>query len=191
MSKRLLGAICSCALLLTAPSHAKGQVLPEGTRLSNLKMGSAFETTTRQTARGGYELEGGRFKSLGDWYSSDWRDLSVILETPLNDNSWLTWGFSTGERGDKYRVQPSLIVGFQKVWTIRDSSFLTFDITARIGGHLQEDPCSANYSLSNEQVAVNCRLAASLLPPDQTLDYLWDVAPPDRLRVSLGFVTYF
>jgi hypothetical protein len=38
---------------------------------------------------------------------------------------------------------------------------------------------------------VNCRLAATPLEPSETLDFLWDEKPGDRLQASIGLVFRF
>lgn len=193
-AKRGLASLIALSGALMAPVAGWGQAWLEDTRLAGISMGSSFESTISRAARGSYELEGGRRQSFDNWYASDWRDLSAVFETRLDGlegDAWFVWGISTGERGEKYRVAPSLIVGYERVWTVEESAFFTIGLRAKLAGRLDEDPCTATYSLVQGPVAVNCRLAASPLPPDETLDYLWDEAPPDRFRVSIGYVVYF
>jgi hypothetical protein len=185
----LVGAIWACFALL--PEHVSAQDFLSQTRLADISVGSAFESTTRDVSRSGYELEQGKFLSFEPWYSSKWRDTSILLETQLTRSSWFIWGFSTGERGEKYKVQPSVTLGYEQVWEITETSFLSFGVRAKFGGRLKEKPCEAVYSLSGGPVPVNCRLAASILAPDATLSFLWDEAPPDQIRVNLGYSIFF
>lgn len=177
--------------LIASPSASSGQVFWEDTRLADFQIGSVFETTTTLTARRGYELENGQFQRFREWYSNSWRDVKVVLETPIGKNQWFLWGMTTGEQAEKYIVQPSLILGYQSVFAVTDHSFFTFGLMAKFGGNLEEKSCTAKYSLTEISVPVNCRLAASLLPPAQTLEYLWNIDAPDRLQIDVGYIWYF
>jgi hypothetical protein len=49
---------------------------------------------------------------------------------------------------------------------------LTVSARTLLGGALQERSCVAFYTILDDFAQVNCRLAASSLPPDETLDFL-------------------
>jgi hypothetical protein len=189
MSKKRLIAALLCAMSNAAPASALD--LLENTRLSNARIGSSFDSLLRKTARGGYELQNGQSLSFGDWYDSERQAIELAFETQLTPGSWLTWGFSTGERGEKYQIQPSLLLGYERTWALEKNAFLTFGISARFGGRLKEDPCEATYSLAVAPTKVNCRLAATTLRPDETLDYLWDEPPSNQFQMRAGYIVYF
>jgi hypothetical protein len=57
-------------------------------------------------------------------------------------------------------------------------------IQTLLGGRLREKSCTADYE--EEGISeVNCRLAASLLPPEETLNYLLDVSAQTETRITL------
>jgi len=64
-------------------------------------------------------------------------------------------------------------------------------VTTRIGGHLRERACTADYGEIGGVQRVNCRLAATPLEPRETLQYLWDERPGDRLQASVGLMFRF
>ena len=54
-----------------------------------------------------------------------------------------------------------------------------------LGGTLHEKSCSADYGQIGGVQEVNCRLAASTLPPAETLRYLLNEKPYNHNQVSL------
>ena len=97
------------------------------------------------------------------------------------------WGVSTGERGPKYRIAPSLLLGAVWVQPISSRERWVFRYSQRWGGRLTEHACQADYGAIGGGVQeVNCRLAASELAPEDTLAYLYKQKPSEaQARVSL------
>lgn len=126
-----------------------------------------------------------------DWYQTDWTDVVVDMLTELDDDLALLWSFSTGERGEKYRIDPSIKLGFIAQHEVSDTSFLTLIATSTMFGNFTELPCEADYGKIGGGVQpVNCRLAATPLPPEETLDYLVN-ANPTRFSIQLSFRSTF
>ncbi len=99
-------------------------------------------------------------------------ELTVLFITPLDRDLALLWGLSTGERGEKYRVHPGLYVGLTVQVPLRRNIWLTASATTVLFGNARERSCLANYGAIGGWQEVNCRLAASPLPPAETLRYL-------------------
>lgn len=155
--------------------------------LLDVRVGSGLSSSIRQFAYQGFELSDGTPIVFGDWYRSDWRDLQAMFLTPLDDEFGLIWGFGTGESGGRYEIEPSLRIGFTAREELSPWSEISLTATAVIGGRLKEYPCQANYGIDSTTYTVNCRLAASPLPPSETLDYLLDEPPLDQLRVNFTY----
>ena len=180
--------IFSCFLI---PSSAKAQEFLEDTHLVDIRAGEGLSNSIRQYRHGGYQLAHGDYVSFSDWYSSDWRDLHVTFMTQLSDELGLLWGFGTGEIGEKYKINPSLRLGF--VWQNEVARNLRLSISATtvIGGKLREKPCTADYGAIGGVQRVNCRLAASFMAPAETLNYLVDESPADQVLFRLKLVYSF
>lgn len=168
------GLLAALALLPILGGAAAAEVF-ETTYLLDLQQGSAQSSRVRSARRGGYELSDGTPVSLQDWYRPETPMLTLRMMTELSDGLGLTWGFSTGEEGEKYRIAPALHLGFIWQQALTDSALVTVSGATVIGGSLGERPCTADYGEFGV-MPVNCRLAASILPPAETLDYLLDVS---------------
>ncbi|WP_126977715.1 hypothetical protein [Frigidibacter oleivorans] len=157
------------------------------TNLVSLRQGGQRSTDVRSLRPGGYELSDGTRVRFRDWYSSDWEDLSILLLTQVTPDFGILWGVSTGESGPKYRIDPSLRLGFTRQWQVSPNAFLTLTASTILGGSVTEETCTADYGAIGGVQEVNCRLAASTLAPSETLQYLLDVPPYDRHVVTLSY----
>lgn len=161
------------------------------TYLLDIRQGSALSRQVSQASAQGFELSGGAPVRFDRWYGSAWKDLQLSWMTQWHPQWGLIWGWSTGERGAKYRIDPSVQLGFVFQQPLgRDSSW-SLRATTRLGGRLRESACVADYGDIGGVQAVNCRLAASVLPPAQTLRLLWNDPPHDRVSWRLRFVHAF
>jgi len=61
----------------------------------------------------------------------------------------------------------------------------------RFGGGLKEGTCVADYGDIGGVQSVNCRLAASELPPQETLKHLFNQAPHDRVTLNFRYSINF
>jgi hypothetical protein len=159
--------------------------------LIGIQYGSALSHTVGNFRGQSYELSGGELVRFDRWYRTHWQDMQLTWLTEFNTQLGLIWGLSTGERGAKYQIDPSMQLGFlfqqplskQSVWSLR--------ATTRLGGRLKEKTCLADYGDIGGVQSVNCRLAASNLPPVETLKYLLNEAPRDRLMLAVRYVKQF
>ncbi|MFD1808467.1 hypothetical protein ACFSHQ_11075 [Gemmobacter lanyuensis] len=120
-------------------------------------------------ARGGYELSDGTPIRMRPWYRAGLRDLNVTLLTSITPDFGVMWGMGLGDRGPKYRINPSLRLGL--IWQTRvgRDSWLTLRATTDLGGRIRERPCTADYGDLGGVQPVNCRLAASPCRPIRRL----------------------
>lgn len=187
---RLLAASLA-SLLLPQPEEALGQTFLDDTEFTEVRAGSRLTDMVRDARRMSYELADGTPIDLSRWYDSRWTDLGVTFVTKINPTLGLYWGFSTGERGGKYVIQPSLTLGFIKLFELSEQEVISLSAKAVIGGDLRERSCVADYGAIGGTQVVNCRLAASVLSPAETLDYLFDEPPPNQIEVSLRYTWTF
>ena len=177
----LIASVCSLCAGLPAAAFM------DETRLVDLRTGTPLSNSIRSYQSDGYELSDGTPVIFGDWYRSDWPDVHVTFLTPIHDNLGMIWGFGTGESGGQYTIDPSVRLGFVAIQDISDSERLTLTISGRLWGNLTERSCTADYGAIGGTVPVNCRLAASPMPPAETLNYLFDRSPPDRFVVQIKY----
>jgi hypothetical protein len=163
----------------------------EDTSLVSVSVGSSLSDAVREFSGDGFELSDGTPFQFGDWYNSNWRDLQFVLVTELSPNFGLYWGFGTGENAEKYFIEPSLRLGFVTTAEISKHEFISFSALAILGGRLKERACVADYGAIGGRQTVNCRLAAAPIAPSDTLRFMLDEPPPDRLIVSFRYEMRF
>lgn len=163
----------------------------EATQLLDLRIGSSRSSLIDQIRYGGYELADGTAVSFEPWYSSRWQDTTVQFLTPLSDDFGITWGFSTGERGEKYTIAPALHLGV--IYQMRPSrrETVTIAVSLLFAGNLRERSCTADFGAIGGIQEVNCRLAASPLPPADTLRFLFRERGFRESRISISYVIRF
>ena len=202
--RRLSGmlACLTCAFMLTAWfSPAFAQELNVAIHLIDMAQDSELSGTAAGLADGwydaveqsrvaGYELADGTPVSFAGWYHTDWPDTRVDMLTQVGDDFGLLWGFSTGERGEKYTIDPSLRLGFVAQAHPTANSVLALTVRGIAWGDLNEQPCEGDYGDIGGVQTVNCRLAATFLAPEETLQYLAH-AEPNRLHISLSYSASF
>jgi hypothetical protein len=163
----------------------------EDSNLVSINVGSPLSDAIRNFSGDGFELSDGTPIQFGDWYDSYWRDLQVVFVTELSSNFGIYWGFGTGENAEKYFIEPSLRLGFVTTAEISKHEFISFSALAILGGRLKERACLADYGAIGGRQTVNCRLAAAPIAPSDTLRFLLDEPPPDRLIVSFRYEMRF
>ena len=140
--------------------------------LIDVRQGSELSDKVRDFRKISYESADGGIISMAPLYKTSWTDMRVTWMTPLHDSLGLIWGLSTGERGLKYQIEPGITLGFTGFYTLDKNTTLQWRIQGVIGGQLKERSCQADYGDIAGIQQVNCRLAASLLAPEDTLQYL-------------------
>jgi len=103
----------------------------------------------------------------------------------------LIWGFSTGEIAPKYTLDPSIKLGLAFHHEFDKTSALSLRGTTILAGRLRESACTANYGDIGGVQQVNCRMAASTLPPSQTLQYLYNEKPYNFNTIWLQYAKKF
>ena len=183
-----LGVVLTLAM---AAHAASAQSFGSQTRLVDLQHGSGSSALARNMSIGGYELMDGTDVSFRDWYSTDMEEVRATWFTQVNDNFGLFWGLGTGEQGEKYTIDPSVTLGFHIQKPLKNNSTLSLQLTGIIGGWISEDSCTADYGAIGGVQTVNCRLAASVMRPADTLDYMVNQPPQNRYALSPRFERRF
>ncbi|MFO0327620.1 MAG: hypothetical protein ACK53A_06425 [Gemmatimonadota bacterium] len=111
----------------------------------------------------------------------------VLVDATVDPERRRDLGVSSGERGRKYEIEPGAKLGF--VYHPQPTRSMSLSVRAPriLGGRLRERSCVANYGEIGGVQAVNCRLAASVLPPGQTLGYLFNDKPYNK---DVSFVQF-
>ncbi len=157
---------------MSAASAQSAQSLLAQTFLLDARTGSSRSALARELSQGGFELSDGTPIDFASWYSPRIPEMNLTLLTALTPSFGVIWGISTGERGEKYRIDPGLWLGFVYRYDITPQSTLSLSASTLIGGDFREKTCQAFYAITAQEETVNCRLAASVLPPAQTLQFL-------------------
>ncbi len=154
-------------------------------------MGSFRSEIAAGLAIGGYELADGTPIRFEEWYRPNFPDMNIRFLTEINPSLGLVWGLSIGESGEKYRIDPGLWLGIVYRAEISRNSSLTFSVATMIGGNFREHACIGDYGEIGGIQAVNCRLAASILPPAETLQFLVNVPGSRETRISIRYELRF
>lgn len=158
------------------------------TRLFDITVRSELSQKVRGFRDQAYELSAGAEAPLEDWYRPRTIPDTVFrFLTPFGPDNGLIWGFGTGERGRKYRIAPSFHLGWAHQTWLSQRTRLGLQVSAQIGGRLRERTCTADYGDIGGVASVNCRLAATEMPPEQTLAYLANTGPQRRIHLHLSF----
>ena len=161
------------------------------TRLLDIRLGSARADLVDRASRGGYELADGTRVDFDRWFGSRLPEINVLFLTPLTPDLALSWGIATGQRGPKYRIDPGLHLGLLYRVRIDARRTLALSVTTLIGGNLRERACVADFGEIGGVQRVNCRLAASPLPPADTLDHNMRARGSRDSRAALSYVIRF
>jgi hypothetical protein len=175
---------------LCADSHLKnGGSFFESTYFIELTQDTTASLKARDLRNGGFETSEGAYVDFARWYSPDWYDTRISWLTQISPSFGVIWGFSTGENAQKYTISPGMRLGFMYQTTPSKNSQLTFTASTTIGGELSEKTCTADYGQIGGVQVVNCRLAATTLTPEETLNYLTQAKPVDtwQIRYTLNF----
>ena len=178
-------AIASACLLVCASSlHA--QEFFEDMRLIDARVGPMSSLADSFSDQSGGLSDGSRY-SFNRYYDSDGLDVRFTFLTPMSPNFGVIWGFGTGESGPNFQIEPSLKFGFLATEPIGDNALLSFSLTTVLDGYFRESACVADYGAIGGIQPVNCRMADSVMPPSETLDYLLNAPPSDQFRLSLRY----
>ena len=165
--------------------------LIQNTYLVAVRQRQEHAGTIEYLSRGGYELAGGKGINFAQWYQPKVPDIQFDFMTQINPRIGLLWGFSSGESGEKYIVQPSARAGFILQQPLSGSTNVSLSFTQLFGGNFRERPCTADYGEIGGLQSVNCRLAATTLRPSDTLQYLVNARPIDQTVFRLRLNSHF
>ena len=163
----------------------------DATHLIDFKQGSELSGKVSDSSAGGFETAQGNFVSFKQWYQTKWTDTKTVWMTEINPNLGVIWGFSTGEKAEKYEISRSVTIGFAYSTQIDKTSFLSIRGTTILGGNLREKTCTADYGDIGGVQEVNCRLAASPLPPSETLTHLFNDKPLNKDLFLIRYTKLF
>lgn len=175
-----LMSACICA-------NANAFDFVDDTYLLNVKQGTTNSVKMRFNAYGGYESAMGSMITFDKWYTPKWIDSQIDFMTQVNKKLGIIWGFSTGEHGEKYRIDPSLKLGAIFATELSSKSLLMVRGHYTFSGKLREKSCTADYGEIGGVQEVNCRMAASILPPSETLKYKFNDKPIDFMAINVVF----
>lgn len=172
---------------------ASGSSIWGATNLVEIKQGSESSDLINSYSRGGYETAYGYPVNFDRWYrpKNGWVDSKLVFMTQFNDNFGLLWGVSTGEQGNKYSIAPGMKVGFVYRLPAYASGNLYIRATTVVGGNLREKSCIADYGEIGGVQEVNCRLAAGVDPPAETLKNLVNQKPYNQNMISVIYRVFF
>jgi hypothetical protein len=164
------------------------------TNLIELKQGSELSDLVAIYSNGGYESAYGNRIAFNSWYrpKNQWVDTKISFMTQLNKDFGLLWGVGTGENGGKYNISPSVKFGFiYRVPYDRGDSGVYLRLTSILGGRLKEKSCVADYGQIGGNREVNCRLAAGVDVPEDTLRNLMNQRPYNQNTISVVYKLFF
>jgi hypothetical protein len=195
MNLFVLALLLCNATMSSAEDYSKSwpsiQNFIDATHLIDVKQGSELSGKVSDSSAGGFETAQGNFVSFKQWYQTNWTDTKTVWMTEINPNLGVIWGFSTGEKAEKYEISRSVTIVFAYSTQIDKTSFLSIRGTTILGGNLREKTCTADYGDIGGIQEVNCRLAATPLPPSETLMHLFNDKPLNKDLFFIRYIKYF
>lgn len=165
----------------------------QATNLIEIKQGSELSQIVRVSGDVSYESATGSSINLSNWYKpkSQWVNSQIMFMSQVSNDFGLLWGIGTGEYGSKYTIDPSIKLGFVYRLPLTVSEQIYIRASSLIGGRLKEKSCIADYGQIGGVQEVNCRLAASVDSPEDTLKYLMNQKPYNQNVISLVYKMLF
>ena len=185
-----LAAVCFFSSAVTHADVLRSDFI-QSTHLIGVSQSSSLSSLAKSLGSGGFETSNGSKVRFDRWYASEWQDTRLDFMTQVTPRLGVLWGFSTGESGEKYTIEPSLRLGFLAVYPLSKGAKLSFSATTTLGGNFKERSCTADYGDIGGVQEVNCRMAASEMDPAQTLNYLVSQEPVNKNQVSLQYTLHF
>ena len=179
------------ALVKLCTGEASAQEIWANTFLLDAYIGSHRSSVASELRKGGYELSGGGYIDFRNWYSPKFPDATILFLNQVSPDFGIIWGFSTGESGEKYRISPAFQLGFVFQYVPFEDAILSISTVYPIFGNMTEETCRADYGSLGGVQEVNCRLAASIIPPKESLDYLVRIRGEADAKISIRFTLSF
>lgn len=183
--------LLAASLLMIKHEQAQAQEFWSNTFLMEVYTGSSRSSVAKELSKGGYELSGGEFIDFRQWYAPKFRDTTVLFLKQLSPDFGIIFGASTGERGEKYKIDPALQLGFIYQYEPFENATVSIKAIYPIFGRFREKPCTADYGDLDGIQIVNCRLAADIIPPQETLLYLVNTKSEIDAKISINFTFVF
>jgi hypothetical protein len=161
------------------------------TAVIEMKQGSNLSSRMSYFRGEKYELASGAAQNITNWYQPNFSDIRITYLTKIDNEFGVIWGFSIGERAQKYSIDPSIKLGLAFHHDLDKSSSVSFRLTSILGGRLRESACTADYGSIGGVQQVNCRMAASSIEPSQTLQYLFNERPYNYNTMWLRYALKF
>ncbi len=162
-----------------------------GTQLIEFNANTPLSQLASTFRLGGYEAANGQWIGHDAWYSARVPDVRMSWLTPINGQWGVIWGLNTGERGAKYHITPGLRLGFANDTRLGPNWRFSMRAMWTVGTRMNEQPCTADYGEIGGVQAVNCRLAAGLMSPAETLQHLSRAVPLDHRSVWIRWTYDF
>lgn len=174
------------------PVATYGRGFVEDTYLIVAQQGTVMSKKVSDIRNQSIENAYGQKIKFEKWYKNknSWVDSQFMWLTQIDKDSGILWGFTTGEKGEKYFIKPSVSIGLLQRFEINKNSSISFQASFQFGGRLKEKSCIADYGAVGGIQRVNCRLAATELEPKETLRYLFNEEPKDHqfmVKYQLSF----
>jgi len=186
----LLLSLCITKSVQADTYLASGHSFMHSTYLIEIVQDTSLSLKTRELRYGGFETSRGNRVEFNNWYTSKWYDTRISWMTQINQNFGVLWGFSTGEKAAKYSIDPGLKLGFLYQIQPQKHSFFSIAASTVAGGQLTEKVCTADYGEIGGIQDVNCRLAATVLEPSETLKYLFKERPESSITIQYKYFFY-
>jgi len=141
----------------------------------------------------GYQLStlgGGGWQSMAPFYATHWREVTAKALLTLDADHGIVFGVTSGEAGEKYKIDPGIILGFIAQSHPRPQGTLSLSVNTSLFGHMTEYPCQGDFGDLGDDITVNCRLAASPISIEDGLAQLVD-QDPSRLTLSVSYTVNF
>ena len=185
------------ALLMGAirPGVAFGQDDQRSIAIYDIHQGDPLSDLAWSFSQEGFFLQPvdgstGPWQSMAPFYATHWREVTAKALLTLDANHGIVFGLTTGEEGEKYKIDPSIILGFIAQSHPRLNGTLTLQAGTSLFGHMTEYPCVGDFGAVGSDITVNCRLAADMVNTDDSLKFLVN-EDPSRLSLTVSYVGNF
>jgi hypothetical protein len=180
-------------LFLVSTAHAQTYTLLDNsftasTHFIGAKHESVLNWKARSLRDGNYETSGGDLIVFEKWYTPVAPEINITWLTQINKNVGVIWGFGSGEHADKYTIYPSAQIGFAYHKQISKNHSIGVVFNTYVGGEFKEHTCIADYGEIGGIREVNCRLAATTLTPEETLNFLEYAKPPTTVYFNYNYI---
>ncbi len=177
------------------PTSASAQSGGRSITLFDLHQGDTLSDMALAFSTEGYFLQGdngsvGPWQSMAPFYATHWREVTARSLLTLDADHGVVFGLTTGEAGEKYKIDPSIILAFIDQMHPRLNATLTIQAGTSFFGHMTEYPCVGDFGDVGSSITVNCRLAASQINTEESLKYLVN-QDPSRLSLTVSYVGNF